>query len=489
MFQASERQTEIFKTWENTNDNILINAGAGTGKTTVLLQLLELCKYKTLFLAFNKSIQEEIQSKIEAKQLGQGKAMTLHSLGLLAIKGSYRKWRINNGKNFDLIKKLQDNEKSVFRKISWADKMKLSYTLMDMNDISRLFLTDDLKEITTHLQSMDKVIASNQEIDYLWQEFLKLRNKSYEQPILEIDFTDMIYLPVLKNLHIPITPTYLFVDECQDLNLSQHKLIQNLLSQGSVRKWVGVGDRFQAIYGFSGSLSSSFDLFLEYDNVIELPLDICYRCSTKIINKANEVYDVLKPFRTNKGVIATINNTIEIKQDSMIICRNSKPLIDLYFELLGSGKTAYIKGEDILTGIVRFLKPYGNHTTDSAKVEMLYKLEDLAEDLSDAGKIKHYYFKEDFDKYKKLVQHLSTQYETVDSLLNKVKSLFIDKKNAIMLCTIHKSKGLEADVVYILNENLIPSKFAKSPEQLKQESNLKYVARTRAKNELYFLNI
>ena len=58
-----------------------------------------------------------------------------------------------------------------------------------------------------------------------------------------------------------------------------------------------------------------------------------------------------------------------------------------------------------------------------------------------------------------------------------------------MLCTIHKSKGLEADVVYILNENLIPSKFAKSAEQLKQENNLKYVARTRAKNELYFLNI
>ena len=57
-----------------------------------------------------------------------------------------------------------------------------------------------------------------------------------------------------------------------------------------------------------------------------------------------------------------------------------------------------------------------------------------------------------------------------------------------MLCTIHKSKGLEADVVYILNEYLIPSKFAKSPEQIKQEQNLKYVARTRAKEELYFLN-
>lgn len=489
MFSASQRQQDIFDTWNNTNKNILISAGAGTGKTTVLLQLLELCNHKTLFLAFNKSIQEEIQGKIENRGLKQGKAMTLHSLGLLAIRNSYKRWKINNGKNFDLIKKLQDNERTIFKKITWEDKLKLSYNLMDMNDVSRLFLTDNINEIEVHFESMDKVITINNQLIYLWKELIKLRNKSYEESVVEIDFNDMLYLPVIKNLHIPIDPTYLFIDEAQDLSLTQHKLVENLINQGNIKKWVSVGDRNQAIYGFSGSVSSSFDMFLKYDNVIELPLDICYRCPIKVIDKANEVYDVLKGYKTNKGVVATINNTIEIKENSMIICRNSKPLIDLYFELLGSGKSAYIKGEDILTGIVRFLKPYGNHTVESAKTEMLYKLEDLEEDKSDAGKIKLYYFTEDYEKFKKLVQHLATEYETVDSLLNKIKSLFIDKKNAIMLCTIHKSKGLEADVVYILDEKLIPSKFAKSKEQLIQESNLKYVARTRAKEELYFLNI
>ena len=65
----------------------------------------------------------------------------------------------------------------------------------------------------------------------------------------------------------------------------------------------------------------------------------------------------------------------------------------------------------------------------------------------------------------------------------------ISDESAVILCTIHKSKGLEAKVVYILNEFLIPSKFAKSPSQLEQEQNLKYVARTRATEELYYLNI
>jgi superfamily I DNA/RNA helicase len=40
------------------------------------------------------------------------------------------------------------------------------------------------------------------------------------------------------------------VDEAQDLNLAKHKLIDNLLGQGDIRKWVAVGDRRQSIYGF-----------------------------------------------------------------------------------------------------------------------------------------------------------------------------------------------------------------------------------------------
>lgn len=212
MFSANQRQQDIFDTWKNTDKNILINAVAGSGKTTTLLQLLELCEHKTLFLAFNKSIQEEIQAKIDNRELRQGKAMTLHSLGLLAVRQSYKRWKINNGKNFDLIKKLQDNERTIFKKMSWEDKLKLSYNLMDMNDVSRLFLTDNINEIEVHFESMDKVMTINNQLIYLWEELVKLRNKSYEESIVEIDFNDMIYLPVIKDLRILIDPTYLMVD-------------------------------------------------------------------------------------------------------------------------------------------------------------------------------------------------------------------------------------------------------------------------------------
>lgn len=487
--QSSQRQIDIYTKWQGEDCNILINSVAGSGKTTTLLELLRMCEYKTLFLAFNKSIQEEIQSKIDERGLKQGKAMTIHSLGLSAIKKQYRRYKINNNKNWDLIKKFSDKFKRELNGIPWNERVRLSYCLMDMNDISRMFLTNNFVKIKKQFLAMDKNLPEISNLEDYWLTFAELRDATYEGDIIEIDFNDMIYLPVIKNLNIPVNPYYLFVDECQDLNLCQHTLIENLINQGDVHKWVAVGDKNQAIYGFSGAYSSSFDIFAQRDNVCEMVLDICYRCSTSIIDSANQVYNVMAYHKSHSGTVDVTSNPNNIKENSMVVCRNSGPLISLYFQLLALNKNCFIKGEDILNSIIRFIKPYNKLTVSAALTEMSYKLEDLSQNNSDEGKMKFYVFKEDFGNFQKIVQHLCGQFETIDNFLNKLKSLFIDKEDAIMLCTIHKSKGLEADVVYILNENLIPSKFAKNPEQLRQEQNLKYVARTRAKEEMYFLNI
>ena len=489
--ELSNRQQTIKDTWENDICNILVNAVAGSGKTTMLMEILKICQHRTLFLAFNKSIQQEIAGKIETQELRQGKAMTLHSLGLLAVKSAYRKFHINNGKNFDLIKQLQNSpgHKMFFKRMSWEDKLRWSYTLMDMNDVSRLFLTDDIPTIKKHFASMDKSMVVDDRLPQLWESFIELRNATYEGDNIVIDFNDMIYLPVIRELRIPIAPYYLMIDEAQDLNLCQHKMIDNLINQGDVRRWMAVGDSNQSIYGFSGAYSSSFELFLHKGNVVQLPLDICYRCPKEIINCANEVYDVMVASREEDGIIDYCTDPALIKDNSMVICRNSSPLISLYFHLLGLGKPCYIKGEDILSSILRFLKPYMNHTVHTAKIEMLYKQDELSREDSDEKRLEFYIFKENFANFRTLSLYLCRENDSINTLVTKAKTLFENKENATVLCTIHKSKGLEADVVYIVNENLIPSKFAKSPEQLRQEFNLKYVARTRAKQELHFLDI
>lgn len=63
------------------------------------------------------------------------------------------------------------------------------------------------------------------------------------------------------------------------------------------------------------------------------------------------------------------------------------------------------------------------------------------------------------------------------------------KQNPVILTTAHKSKGLEFDRVYILRDDQFPHAKAKRPEDLEQEANARYVAYTRAKNEIHVLDL
>ena len=76
---------------------------------------------------------------------------------------------------------------------------------------------------------------------------------------------------------------------------------------------------------------------------------------------------------------------------------------------------------------------------------------------------------------------------TAEVVIGKLEGLFADKSEGITLPTIHKSKGLEADRVFIIHPEKMPSKFARQDWELVQEENLRYVAYTRAKHLLGFV--
>ena len=83
---------------------------------------------------------------------------------------------------------------------------------------------------------------------------------------------------------------------------------------------------------------------------------------------------------------------------------------------------------------------------------------------------------------------LSIGINTKTDLIEKINDIFSDdEKQGICLSTIHKAKGLEADNVYVLNKNLMPSKFVKQNWELEQEENIQYVAYTRPKKVLGFI--
>jgi len=491
VLDGSEPQKNIIAGFVEDKFDMLVDAIAGSGKTTLLMYLCSLCDKRVLYLAFNKSIKEETQEKFERYNFPKCMSKTMHSLGFLAITKS-RKVVLKDPK-WDLIKELQAGNKSVFKKMTWKEKSAISFSILDLHEFSRLYLTDDIKELRKILTEMDKFLNKTPYLESLWKDFLEIRDNHYSKPpgqILEIDFTDMIYLPVRFNLHIPMDPYYLFVDEVQDLNILQHTIVDMLRSQGTVQRTIYVGDRRQSIYGFSGAFAKSIDSLAARETVKEYPLNICYRCPTAILAEANEVYDVMLGKKEEEGIVSTITNVNEIKNNSLIICRNTEPLIDLYLELLSLDKPCVLKGEDILKGVTNFLKPFAKKTPYIANKEFKYQLEELEEDKTEEGRRKLYLLKENLKIFNKLIKIFDDEVGELSNLITRLKSLFVNKENAITLCTIHRSKGLEANIVYILDEKkTIPSKFAKSKQQLEQENNLKYVARTRSLKEMYYLNL
>jgi len=76
----------------------------------------------------------------------------------------------------------------------------------------------------------------------------------------------------------------------------------------------------------------------------------------------------------------------------------------------------------------------------------------------------------------------------VRRVIKFLQETFSDDHADISLSTIHKAKGLENDRVFFLRPDLIPSRFAVNPWQKEQEENLRYVAITRAKKELVYVN-
>jgi len=83
-------------------------------------------------------------------------------------------------------------------------------------------------------------------------------------------------------------------------------------------------------------------------------------------------------------------------------------------------------------------------------------------------------------------------HDSIQTLLSKIESFFKDsvegQSDILTLSTIHRAKGKEWDRVFVLDmDKHSPSKWAKKPWELEQETNLCYVQVTRAKKHLTFV--
>ena len=309
------------------------------------------------------------------------------------------------------------------------------------------------------------------------------------------DFTDMVFLPNHLNLQ---TTKYdiVFIDECQDLNACQRELMKKAIKP-STGRFIAVGDPAQAIYGFSGADADSFQKLIDIPNTITLPLSVCYRCGSDIIDYAKKLMPQIEASpNAKKGLIDHNFSYKNIVKGDMVICRNTMPLVALCMKYLSQGVKAFVMGTDISASLITMVDSCRRKTEEfscenifariykekNKLVKNIMSKENCTEKEAEENQIVISFM----DKIRTL-EILSSGCLTGDDLINKLKVIFSDDADGICLSTIHKSKGLEADRVFIIHSELMPSKHAKKDWEKLQEKNLMYVAYTRAKSVLGFV--
>jgi len=478
-FKPDKYQIEIAKTFRNTSDNITIKAGAGTGKTTTLIMLLGLARGLSGVLAFNGDIVEELKKRVNIPNV---EIMTLHSLGMKSLISEHGgRLKLKKGKTYKFI--INASKKWNIKSI---DQEAYFYIVDKLVDIYRSTLCQSIED----LKESAKIIGIEYKESHIKHslEIMKILNNYNKNP-KEVDFTDMIYLPATNIKYILPKFNTTFIDECQDLNKAQHAMIDRIIKGN---RFVAVGDPHQSIYNFAGADSKSFQLFTIKKRTIELPLSVCYRCPSRIIDHANNIYNVLEPrIGVEPGVLRR-GDYFEAEDKDMVICRNLKPLIMVYFNFIADGKKCFIKGKDIGESLIKIIKKWKDYEMEEMIDGLMGDLHDLTNDLIKRGfdkPIKHPSYQTLLEKISAIIV-ISNNYKSVKEMLYHLGEIFSDdSKEGIILSTIHKAKGLEANRIFFLNRFLIPSKFAVSEDQLIQENNLLYVAMTRAKKELIYCTV
>lgn len=498
----SSYQLDIFNKIENGNSNIVVNAVAGSGKTTTIV---EACKRlnkpseKVQFLAFNKSIATELKTKLS----GYACVNTLHSFGYSILTklfntSRYHKVFTNNNKYFKYLQKnIFDMSSCINREMDNITIFNACKTVKKIFDLARVNLIEyeDINSLE-RLCDIYNIFPKYDEI-YVANELLK---NAYTMPSdLVIDFTDMIVLPLAYRKHIP-TFDYVFIDECQDLNTAQRTL---MLCAAKGGRFIAVGDRNQAINGFCGADCTSFDSICKLPNTIELPLSVNYRCGTNILKLAQEIVPQIQP--CNNAISGDIEHYTTLSRSlfhkgDMVLCRKTAPLVSLCFKLLENGITAVIKGSDIAEAMKEIIKRANVSSMQELKTWIQSEKNSMAKEIAD-------YLKVSVDVAKKTKKYviLSDRLNCIENMcVNSVSNVsdiksYIDRmfdeknvKNAVVLSTAHKSKGLESDRVILMIPNQFPLTFKnkkQKPWELEQEMNLKYVAITRAKKELIMLDM
>jgi len=279
-----------------------------------------------------------------------------------------------------------------------------------------------------------------------------------------------------------------------------------------------------SIYVFAGAKETSIPDIIHTLNAEVLPLRTCYRCGSRIVDLANQLDGQLVAAGNHEGTVKVIPSDeylTQLQPKDAVIGRTTARLVKDCLRVLQTGKRAIVLGKNIgesISGIItkiearrvsrgisalaydlsNFIELVDEYASEQEKLisETRKKNPDLAisemHDKVDTAKAFYEaYVTKCIDASERRETDPQCDYDrTARDFKRYIKGLFTDDENAsiIQFMTAHRSKGLEFERVFIIGTDEFPHPKAKSDQQQRQETNVMYVAITRAINDLYFVD-
>jgi len=542
----SHFQTEIYEAFEHGGESLLIEAVAGSGKTRTLEELARIMGEKMpglrgVMVAFNKSIAQELQARIDKYGFRNVQAMTLHSAGWSA-------WRRAGG--LDWTPGPPDNLKTVkiMREVlSYEENKQFGETtrklvgyakgigIVPHDDGEQSVMLGTNGELHDHVHFERSSCGSDvpcmqvrglvPDTEATWEGLMdhysldaedcnidcvrRVLARGIELARETCDFPDMIYMPLIAG--VPFDKyDVVFVDEAQDLSAVDHEIVGRM----SRDRVVACGDRGQAIYAFKGAMSNSMDAMKERFQMTELPLSVSYRCPQDVVSWAQQWVPQIEwadtadfGFVGKEGTdwkgqaeialegISKWKGIADFQPGDAILCRLTRPLVAAAFTLIRGRVACRVLGRAIGKGLVDLIRK-AKSPQDAHLREFEAWLDDYeskqVERLRSKGKHAQAGLLVDkTDTIRVFMEDLGPD-AWVEELIVDIEKLFVDNGGSagmVTLATVHKSKGLQWSRVFILDAgDLMPCPWARGNGwEMQQEKNLQYVAATRTMKELRYI--
>lgn len=456
-------------------DNLIIQAFAGAAKTTTLHMIAKaLPQKKILYLAFNKAIVTEAVSKMPTNVT----CRTIHSIAyshtpkdvIGRLKGPKleMKWLVSHLKIKEInvySDKLKKNAVvNQFRVVAWVNRTLSKYMNSSATDLelNHVYIDADysLYEFSTAHKTQILKYAKD-----LWDYYCNSN----------CTITHDFYLKTFSLSNINVGYDIIMVDESQDVNGS----MVNILKSQTTSQLIYVGDKFQKIYSFTGTIDIT-----KNNNAETLYLTKSFRFGSGIAKLANSWLQKIEP---GCGTLYGTDSETTFKSDknpNVVICRTNANVIKKYIEYTTKDKLLNINISCEIEPLLKFAQAlYDLEKTNTSahmllkhftSIDVFYKFIEANGDMFDT----------DIVRIAKLCKEIGAN--TIIKCFSKYGEC---THPDILITTAHKAKGLEWDTVQLgddFNVEEIKSKSTEvnmphTPQYNKEELRLFYVAITRTK--------